>query len=66
MIKINGIEVPEAAGKTVSEYVAEAGYQAGTFAIERNEEILPKTDYDTAVIADGDVIEIVTFMGGGC
>ena len=30
-----------------------------------NEEILPKTEYDSTAIADGDVVEILSFMGGG-
>ena len=26
---------------------------------------LPKTEYDSTAIADGDVVEILSFMGGG-
>ena len=33
--------------------------------VELNEEILPKTEYDSTAIADGDVVEILSFMGGG-
>jgi sulfur carrier protein len=34
-------------------------------AVELNLEILPKADYETTVINDGDRIEIVQFVGGG-
>jgi thiamine biosynthesis protein ThiS len=34
-------------------------------AIEINKNILPKSEYDSYMIKDGDVIEIVQFIGGG-
>ncbi|MEM9015360.1 MAG: sulfur carrier protein ThiS [Pseudomonadota bacterium] len=34
-------------------------------AVERNLEIVPKSLYADTVIADGDRIEIVQFVGGG-
>lgn len=34
-------------------------------AVELNMEILPKAEYETASLADGDRIEIVHFVGGG-
>ena len=34
-------------------------------AVERNREIVPKSGYATAVLQDGDVLEIITFIGGG-
>lgn len=34
-------------------------------AIERNLEIVPKSSYQQTAIEDGDVIEIVHFIGGG-
>jgi sulfur carrier protein len=34
-------------------------------AVELNREILPKADYETTPLADGDRIEIVHFVGGG-
>jgi sulfur carrier protein len=34
-------------------------------AVELNLEILPKPDYATTVLQDGDRIEIVQFVGGG-
>jgi sulfur carrier protein len=34
-------------------------------AVELNMEILPKSDYETRALLDGDRIEIVHFVGGG-
>jgi sulfur carrier protein len=34
-------------------------------AIELNLEILPKSDYGTTLLCDGDRVEIVQFVGGG-
>ena len=64
MLKVNGIETA-AAGKSIRELVEEGGYRCDMIAVERNEEIVPKTQYDTTIAQDGDVIEIVQFMGGG-
>ncbi len=64
MLTVNGQSV-DAAGKTVAEYLAEAGYNTVRIAVERNEEIVPKTKYAETVLADGDVVEVVNFVGGG-
>lgn len=64
MLTINGLQV-DAAGKTVAQYLAEAGYNTARIAVERNEEIVPKAKYAETVFADGDVIEVVNFVGGG-
>ena len=64
MVKING-EPVAAAGKIVAAYLAEAGYDSRAVAVEVNEAILPKVDYGQTILADGDVVEIVCFMGGG-
>ena len=50
---------------SVKEYLEQNGYVISQFAVELNEEILPKTEYVSTVLKDGDVMEIVSFMGGG-
>lgn len=64
MVTINGEQV-NAAGKTVAGYLAEAGYTTAYVAVERNREIVPRAAYGEAVLEDGDVVEIVRFVGGG-
>lgn len=64
MVKINGVE-RDAAGKTVEEYLAGTDFVPGRVAVERNGEIVPKAKYAGTVLADGDSVEIVGFVGGG-
>ena len=64
MIIING-EEKDVAGKSVSEYLAIANFNMARIVVERNGEIVPKADYDSTVLADGDEIEVVSFVGGG-
>lgn len=65
MIKINGKEENSAAGKTIAAYLMENGYKLTFIAVEVNGSILPKNEYNTYVISDNDIIEIVNFVGGG-
>ncbi|MGN0344910.1 MAG: sulfur carrier protein ThiS [Lachnospiraceae bacterium] len=64
MVKING-EYVDAAGQTLSQYLASTACNPGRIVIERNGEILPREDYDTTILADDDHVEIISFMGGG-
>ncbi len=64
MVKINGKET-DAAGKTVAEVLAETGLESGRTAVERNGEIVFRSEYDSVVLEDGDSVEIVRFVGGG-
>lgn len=64
MVKING-EERDAAGMTLAEYLAGTDFAPGRVAVERNGEIVPKADYAGTLLADGDSVEIVRFVGGG-
>lgn len=64
MVKINGKEA-DLAGKTVADYLLAANYDTGRIVVERNGEIVPKAQYGETVLADGDTVEIVSFVGGG-
>ena len=64
MVRINGVEL-NVAGKTVAEYLAENGYDIKRVAVELNCDILPKAQYDSTVLQDGDSVEVVSFVGGG-
>ena len=64
MVKINGEEL-DVAGKTVAQYLAETDYVLGRVAVERNGQIVPKAKYAETVLADGDSVEVVSFVGGG-
>ena len=49
----------------VSALVAALGLDGRKVAVERNEEIVRRADYAATVLASGDAIEIVHFIGGG-
>lgn len=64
MVKINGTEC-DAANQTLCEYLTAAGYDEKRITVERNGAIVPKADYADTILADGDEIEVVSFVGGG-
>ena len=64
MVKINGKEL-KVAGKSISEYLATTNYDPKRIAVERNGDIVPKAQYDETMLRDGDVVEVVSFVGGG-
>ena len=64
MVKING-ENLDIAGTTVMQYLGTTTYKVQRIAVERNGNIVPKAQYDSTVLVDGDVIEVVSFVGGG-
>lgn len=65
MVKINGKETEVPAGTTVEQMLLANGFMLQRIAVERNDEILPKADYAAAIVQDGDVFEVVNFVGGG-
>lgn len=64
MVVVNGTEL-DVAGKTLSEYLATTTYDLKRIAVERNGEIVFKSQYDETILEDGDRLEIVSFVGGG-
>lgn len=64
MLKING-KLCDYAGRTISEILALEHYETSRVAVERNQEIIPKAQYDTVRVEDQDQLEIVSFVGGG-
>ena len=64
MLKINGQAV-EAAGITIEEYLNKENFDAHKVAVEVNEEIVPKSKFAEVILRNGDVVEIISFMGGG-
>ncbi|MBE5959054.1 MAG: sulfur carrier protein ThiS [Lachnospiraceae bacterium] len=64
MLKING-NLEDVAGMTVSDYLEKANYDIKRVVVERNEEIVPKAEYDNVILKDDDTIEVISFVGGG-
>ncbi|MSR46168.1 MAG: sulfur carrier protein ThiS [Planctomycetes bacterium] len=63
-IQLNGEARQLAADATVRVLVAQLRLPVERIAVEINQEILPRAEFDRA-LADGDKIEVVTFVGGG-
>lgn len=64
MVKVNGVEV-DAAGKTIAEYLTTTNYDPKRIAVERNGDIVFKSQYSETILRDGDSLEVVSFVGGG-
>ncbi len=64
-ITINGEPRRVAAGLSVAGLVAELGLKPKKVAVERNLEIVPRSTHHDVMLADGDQLEIVHFVGGG-
>ena len=64
-LTVNGEARLVPSGLTVADLLAEIGLAARKVAVERNLEIVPRSQYATTALTDGDAIEIVHFIGGG-
>lgn len=64
-VQVNGEakEVPE--GTTVRRLVELLGLADGPVAVEKNGDIVRRAQHVSDVLAEGDVVEIVHFVGGG-
>ena len=64
-IKVNGENIEISDPLTINGLLKHIGLDDRRVAIERNLEIVPKSNYSVTNISDGDQIEIVHFIGGG-
>ena len=62
---INGEEITVENVANVAALVTSLGLDLRKVAVELNLEIVPRSLYSEAELADGDRIEIVQFVGGG-
>ena len=65
MIYVNGNAISNADNLSLSDYIIREGYKISFVAVECNGSIVPKTQYEEKILTDGDVIEVVSFVGGG-
>ena len=64
-ITVNGEARALPAPLLLSDFLAGAGLDTRKVAVERNEEIVPRSAYGTTLLEAGDQLEIVHFIGGG-
>jgi len=64
-ITLNGDPRRVAAGSSVADLLASLDLPAEKVAVERNLAIVPRSTFAEMVLAEGDALEIVHFVGGG-
>jgi sulfur carrier protein len=64
-LTVNGENRQFAEPLTIRELVATLELTGKRIALERNGEIVPRSQLDQVALADGDTLEIVVAVGGG-
>ena len=64
-LTVNGEPRRIGAGATIAQLVESLELNPQKVAVERNGEIAPRSSLAEVVLGDGDVLEIVHFVGGG-
>jgi sulfur carrier protein len=64
-IQLNGetLELPE--GASVADLIERLDLSGRRVAVERNLDIVPRSQYASTALADGDRLEVVHAIGGG-
>tara|TARA_B100000686_G_scaffold346842_1_gene434307 strand:- start:3743 stop:3943 length:201 start_codon:yes stop_codon:yes gene_type:complete len=65
LLNINGKEKQLSESKNVAEMVRELEIDLPHFAVALNYDIVPKSQYESTYLNDGDKVEIVHAVGGG-
>jgi sulfur carrier protein len=63
-VTVNGDEMVVPV-RTLSELLAHLALDRGPVAVERNGEVVPRAVHAETALQEGDVLEIVHFVGGG-
>ena len=64
-LTVNGEPASAPPCTTVAGLLERLGLDSRKVAVERNEEIVPRSTYQATSLAAGDKLEIVHFIGGG-
>jgi sulfur carrier protein len=64
-VTVNGEarEIPDRT--TVRALIELLDLAGGPVAVERNGDVVPRAEHTTTALAEGDVVEVVHFVGGG-
>lgn len=65
LVQVNGEPRELEPGSTVSALLHALGLGDRPVAVERNAEIVPRALHPSTELADGDILEVVQFVGGG-
>ena len=66
-MKVNGIlmELDNLKSDLLTDLLDMSGYDSSRIAVEINGRIIPRSEYESTVLFNEDIIEIVSFVGGG-
>lgn len=64
-VRVNGEDRRIARGQNVRGFIESLGLHPGLVVVEHNREILDRERYAEVPIREGDVLELVHFVGGG-
>lgn len=64
-MKVNGKDIALKETITLSDFLKSNNYNMGLIVIELNGKIVSKDKYNTVNLKDTDVMEVLTFVGGG-
>lgn len=64
-LTVNGESLEMEGASSISDLLMHLEIKAQRVAVELNLEIVPKTEYDSTNLKDGDRVEVVSFVGGG-
>lgn len=66
-ITVTGKQKDYAEGTTITQLIAAEEVETPDYVtVSVNDEFIDHKDFDTKVLAEGDTVEFLYFMGGGC
>jgi sulfur carrier protein len=64
-LRVNGDERDVDEGMTLADLIGDMGLGEAVCAAELNQRVVPRAVRAETLLADGDVVEVVTLVGGG-
>ncbi len=64
-LEVNGEATRLPRGTTLSQLLKQLQLTERRLAVEHNQEVIPRSEYDDLQLQDGDQVEIVHAIGGG-
>jgi len=64
-VQVNGEPRSLAAPATVADLLRQLELRPEQVAVERNKQLVRRAEHEETPLADGDQLEVVTFLGGG-
>ena len=65
VIVVNGVDYILEKPTQLVDLVSQLSLQGKTLAVERNSEIVPRSQFAVTEVKNGDVLEIIVAVGGG-